>query len=1108
MDQIKWLENELRKFATKYYMNIFWQRLAVFTAVLFLIVFTFSFAEYSFWFDTSVRFYLFWSFILLNIGFFAAILLQPIFLLFGIKNRLSKQEFALVIGKHFPEIKDRILNILELHEGNYSNVSLDLLIASIRQKMDQVSFFRFIDAIDSRRTLRRLPLLIVPLLLFIVMGFTIPDFMLNPLERLSRYNTEFIKPAPFDFVVMNKSFEIAQNKDFTVEVQLRGSEIPEEVYIEEGEKRIRMSVGENNTFQYTYKSVKKDIPFRFYADGFKSSEYTISVFKMPAIVSYELHVSYPAYMGKQKEVLNNINSLNVPRGTFIQFRILTRDADNLKAIENGNILKVKRDIRYFTFEQTMDKDVSIKTVSFRNNIKAADSLEFSFTVIPDEYPIIQVREEVDSTMLMLRYFTGTISDDYGLSKLKFDYRYYSENKVIDSSFSININPEFNFQEFYNAFDFSIFNLKPGDKLEYFFTVFDNDLFGGPKAAKSQIFVFHMPTKEEMEKLIDEKSDAVNQGLENMYDEAARLQKELDEYMKKVAGKKKLNWEEQQKLKELLDREKALEENIQKAADQNSERMKLSEQMNDFNEQVYEKQQMIDELMNQIMDDEFRDMLEKLREMMEKNAGNMNSQLEKLNEKNEDILNNLDRTIELLKRGEVEMKINSLTEELKEKSSEQKEISKKDNSLQEKINDQNKLNEAFQDLKQMTDSLLKKNQELEEPFPIDKIDEQMSKIDSTLKSALDDLKKSKENKASKSQQNAADQMQKLAEDIEKMMMEAEMEQNEEDITLVRELLENLLITSFNQEYLMKIVRMTRVSDPQYYENLRKQKRLDEGLSVINDSLSALAKRNPMINNYIMEELGKINVSRKNALENLNNRYVEPAAREQQNIMMGVNNLALLLSDALKQMQDQANKQKNGQCKSKGCKKPGNKPGQGQGSKPSAKTLRQLQEQLNQQMEGLKKQMESGQKPGQGQPGYSEQLAKMAAQQEAIRKAMQEYQQQLNSEGGNGSALNKTINDMEKTEEDLVNKRLTNETMNRQKQIETRLLESEKADMEREKDPKRQSEEAKLFNNGNPMTFFKYNSLKRNSSEILKTVPPNLNPYYKQKVNEYLYKTKAE
>ncbi|MGD9494415.1 MAG: hypothetical protein AB7V36_13790, partial [Bacteroidales bacterium] len=446
------------------------------------------------------------------------------------------------------------------------------------------------------------------------------------------------------------------------------------------------------------------------------------------------------------------------------------------------------------------------------------------------------------------------------------------------------------------------------------------------------------------------------------------------------------------------------------------------------------------------------------------------------------------------------------------SENQEKLSESNKPTQDKMKEQEELNKMFEELRQNADSIMKQNSELEEPFPMDSLQERLKAIDSTLKAALENLQKSKENKASKSQQDAADQMQKLAEDLEEMMMSAEMEQNSEDMNLIREILENLIIISFQQEDLMRSVMQTRIADPKYFENVRKQKRLDEGLSVINDSLSALGKRNPMINSFITDELTKIGKARKTAMEYLNNRYVAPAAREQQNVMMGVNNLALLLSDALKQMQEQANQQKSGQCSGSKCKKPGNKPGgkpgQGQGEKPSAKTLRQLQEQLNQQMESLKKQMEGGQKPGAGQPGFSEQLAKMAAQQEAIRKAMQQYQQQMNSEGGNGSALNKIINDMEKTEEDLVNKRITNETINRQKQIETRLLESEKADIEREKDPKRQSEEAKIFNNGNPMTFFKYNSLKRNSSEILKTVPPNLNSYYKQKVNEYLYKTKAE
>ena len=263
---------------------------------------------------------------------------------------------------------------------------------------------------------------------------------------------------------------------------------------------------------------------------------------------------------------------------------------------------------------------------------------------------------------------------------------------------------------------------------------------------------------------------------------------------------------------------------------------------------------------------------------------------------------------------------------------------------------------------------------------------------------------------------------------------------------------------------------------------------------------------MINFYINDELAQINTHKKNAINALNNRYLSYSLQEQQYVIMHVNNLALLLSDALKQMQQKENQQKNaGSCKSS-CKNPNNKPGKGKGQKPSAKTLRQLQEQLNKQMESLKEQIEKGQKSGKGSSQWSEQFAKMAAQQEAIRKAMQEYQQQLNSEGANGSQLNRVIRDMEKTEEDLVNKRLSSETINRQKQIETRLLESEKAEMEREKDPNRESEEAKFLNNGNPIKFFKYNSLKKTNTEILKTVPPNLTPYYKQKVNEYLYKSK--
>ena len=67
----------------------------------------------------------------------------------------------------------------------------------------------------------------------------------------------------------------------------------------------------------------------------------------------------------------------------------------------------------------------------------------------------------------------------------------------------------------------------------------------------------------------------------------------------------------------------------------------------------------------------------------------------------------------------------------------------------------------------------------------------------------------------------------------------------------------------------------------------------------------------------------------------------------------------------------------------------------------------------------------------------------------------------------------MEEMEKTETDLVNKMVTQETLMRQKDIVTRMLRSEKAEMEREKEEKRESIEALNQKYRNPEEYFKYN-----------------------------------
>ena len=160
-----------------------------------------------------------------------------------------------------------------------------------------------------------------------------------------------------------------------------------------------------------------------------------------------------------------------------------------------------------------------------------------------------------------------------------------------------------------------------------------------------------------------------------------------------------------------------------------------------------------------------------------------------------------------------------------------------------------------------------------------------------------------------------------------------------------------------------------------------------------------------------------------------------------------------------------------------------------------------------MEAMKKSMEQQGKQGQtGQPqqSMSEQFAKMAAQQEAIRKMLQDYQNELKSQNGVGDkSLDKIIEDMQKTEKELVNRQITQQTINRQKDITSRLLQSERADMEREKDDERKSNEGRQVPNMNPPKDWNFDRDHNQQNEMLRSVPANLNYYYKSKANNYFY-----
>jgi hypothetical protein len=129
--------------------------------------------------------------------------------------------------------------------------------------------------------------------------------------------------------------------------------------------------------------------------------------------------------------------------------------------------------------------------------------------------------------------------------------------------------------------------------------------------------------------------------------------------------------------------------------------------------------------------------------------------------------------------------------------------------------------------------------------------------------------------------------------------------------------------------------------------------------------------------------------------------------------------------------------------------------------------------------------------------------MAAEQTAIRQRLEQLKQELNKEGkGLGNQLNPLLKELEEQEKDLLLKRVNPQTIQRQKEILTRLLESEDAIMKRGFEDKRESKSGKDVEKGNQIRFDEYKRSKWNELELIKAIDPALQLYYKQRSDAYL------
>ncbi len=1122
LENSKIIYQKLESFINKYYTNQLLKGIIFFIGIgLLYFIFT-LFIEYFLWLKPAARTVLFCTFVLVEFFLFFRFICFPLFKLSKLQKGINYEEASIIIGNHFGEIEDKLTNFLQL---SYDRNKSELLAASIDQKANTLQPIPFGNAINLGNNKKYLPLAIIPILFFAFFYLSGNSNLISQsLNRVVHFKRQFLPPAPFEFEVLNKNLQTEQNKDFLLKVRTIGKIVPENAMIFIGDESYFMDSSKQGEFEFVIPKPSEDIEFHIEANDVSSHDYELKVVTVPSIANFEMVLNFPNYLNKKSEVIKGTGNAIIPEGTQVTWRMNTLATQKVDWVnENAHYTFAKND-NIFSLSKSILQNVDYQILTSNNKVQNYEKLNYQISVIKDQFPTINVNNAPDSLKVNKNFVLGQVSDDYGLSKLQIVY-YPKDSPNSAKKAAIAIK-----RDVYDQFVFSFPSnllVEEGVSYEYYFEIFDNDAIHSYKSTKSSVFSNRIATEtEKQDEMMQQQNENINSLAKSLKAQDKQLS-ELDKLQKMGKEKDNLEYKDQQKVNDFIQRQKQQDEMMKEFSE------KMKENLEQFkSEKKDEKKELLQERLEKSKEEieKNKKLLEELQKLNDKiSKEELFEKMEKFQQASKNQTKSLEQLVELTKRYYVEKKAQQIADKINKLAEKQEKLA--DKSDENNAEKQDEINKEFDKIKEELKDLEKDNKELKAPMDLPKSEDKEKSIDEDLKDAKEQLQKQQKDKAKPKQKSASKKMKQMSQQMQEQMESGEKEQLEEDVDMLRQILDNLLAYSFSQEDVMKQFKNLKRGAPSFNKNLKIQQDLKQQFKHVDDSLFTMSLRNPKIGESITKEIGSVQYNVDKAIETLAEANVSKGNSHQQYAVSSSNKLADLLSDILNGMQMQM--QMPGQGKGK--------PKPGQGSGMQLPDIIKKQEGLGEKM---KKGMKKGDKPGEGQEGNqgekegqgkegqkgsngqkggkgengkgegqggnqkggengqdgegdAKAIMEIYKEQQQLREALEK---ELKKQGVGGNGQN-AMDQMKQIEKQLLNKGFNNETLQKILNVKYELLKLEKAVQQQGQDSKRQSEtNKKEFNNqatALPSKLQEY----LNSIEILNRQSLPLRSNFNQRVQEY-------
>jgi hypothetical protein len=1009
------------------------------------------------YFSVPVRTVAFWVLAGLTGVIVATHVLVPLFTLWGVVKSESDEQTARKVGEHFPAIKDHLLNILQLQRDRSGFFSAELIDASFddaRREMEPHDFGEIVHYGPIKRFARML-LLVVGV--WVTLFLLFPSSLSSSLYRLGHFSVSFEQPAPFRFVVEPGNKEIVKGESVRLTVRVEG--VPQRDILlstkPEGQRTFdtrTLHADAGGTFTQELASLKSSTRYFVSAGSVTSEEYLLNVTDRPIVTMLRVGLTFPSYARlPARELENNTGDVTALKGTRIAFSIESnKDLASATLVFNdatATALSVAGSKASGSLQLTKERTYHLR-LRDSGGVENADPIEYSLKVLADAYPTASIElpgRNVDIAENAALSMVYRIKDDYGFARLELAYKLTAsryEKPAADFTRIVIPIPEGTRTEALIPYlwNLSGLSLVPEDIVSYFIEVYDNDNVSGPKSARSDIYTLRLPSLDEVFADLDKGHETSLETMKEALKEAQDAKKDLDDLQQQMKkNPRKMDWQDQKKAEELG---KKYQDIQKKLDDVNKTVQKMAEEMQKnqvLSKETLEKYQELQQMMEQMNSPEFADAMKKMQQSMQQlSPEQMKQALQNFQFSEENFRKSIERTMNLLKRIQIEQKLDEMVKRTEEMQRQQEDLARKtaETNPQDKqqMNDlaqrQKEMKEQLDQLRKEMADLQKKMEDFPKEMPLQEMQEaqnfmEQSQLDEQMDQIASDMQQQQSQQAMQGQKQAMQKMGQLRQKMKQAQDAMKQNQQREIVNEMRKSIQDLLALSKRQEQLKNDARQLEQQSQRFRDNAAGQMDIMRDLSTVANAMTKLSQKTFAISPEMGKSIGDAMRAMNDALQSLDQRNGAVVSQQQGDAMASLN-------EAASQMQGAMNAMMQGQS------------GQQQG--------------INQSTQGVGM-----------SPQRAAEMGRLAGEQGMVRKSLEQLAKEAAQSGDLSKMLgdlNKIAQEMREVQTDLAQGNVTPETLRKQERILSRMLDSQRSARERDFEKKRKSESGKELTRKSP------------------------------------------